>query len=191
MLWVPSVVFFFAVEVFDSLGAKGDLLVSVDLLSDFLIMVFLPILMGWWGKNKLSWSFLPEDSSLMEKIPLVCILLLAYFSFCSLFDEFGNELFGRSSGVLATAVLALLLTLHLLAWAVSHLVSPSSEGRVVFLFCGSQKSLALGLPLAQIMFGSQVTSIGLLILPLAIFHFGQLLLGSFLIGPLSRWTKLR
>jgi len=191
MLWVPAVVFYFAFELFASFGAEGGLLVTVDLLSDFLIMVFLPILLGWWGKNKLSWSFLPEDSSWMERIPLLCILLLAYFSFCSLFDEFGNELFGRSSGILAAAVFGLLLTLHLLAWSMSYLVPLSRESRVAFLFCGSQKSLALGLPLAQIMFGSQEASLGLLILPLAIFHFGQLLLGACLIGPLSRWAKSR
>jgi len=47
------------------------------------------------------------------------------------------------------------------------------------------------LPLAQTLLGSGESSLGLLILPLAIYHFGQLVLGAFLIGPLGRWTKLR
>ncbi|MBN38632.1 MAG: hypothetical protein CMI29_09235 [Opitutae bacterium] len=191
MVWVPSVVFFGAFELFSSQGMEKDLLVSLDLLPDFSLTVFLPILIGWWAKNKLFWSFLPDDSSWLERIPVACILLLAYFSFCSLFDEFGNELFGRSSVFLTIVVLALLLGLSFLAWGLSRLVSGSGKARVAFLFCGSQKSLALGLPLAQTLLGSGDSSLGLLILPLAIYHFGQLVLGAFLIGPLGRWTKLR
>lgn len=191
MVWVPLVVFFGAFELFGSQGMEKDLLISLDLLPDFSLTVFLPVLIGWWAKNKLSWSFLPEDSSWMERIPVACILLLAYFSFCSLFDEFGNELFGRSSIFLTIVVLALLLGLAFLAWGLSRLVSGSRKARVAFLFCGSQKSLALGLPLAQTLLGLGESSLGLLILPLAIYHFGQLVLGAFLIGPLGRWTKLR
>jgi solute carrier family 10 (sodium/bile acid cotransporter), member 7 len=191
MLWVPLVVFFCAFQVFGSREAEDDLLVSLGLLPDFLLMVFLPVFIGWWGKNKLSWDFLPEDASWVDKIPVGCILLLAYFSFCSLFAEFGNELFGRSSGILAAVVLVLLLVVTVSVWALGRFVCGSRAARITFLFCGGQKSLALGLPLAQMLFVSEETSVGLLVLPLAIFHFGQLLLGAFLIGPLNRWTKLR
>jgi solute carrier family 10 (sodium/bile acid cotransporter), member 7 len=191
MLWVPLVVFFGAFQMFGSREAEGELLVSLGLLPDFALMVFLPVFIGWWGKNKLSWDILPEDAPWVDKIPVGCILLLAYFSFCSLFAEFGNELFGRSSGILAAGVLALLLAQTFLAWVAGRFVCSSRTGKITFLFCGGQKSLALGLPLAQMLFVSEETSIGLLVLPLAIFHFGQLLLGAFFVGPLNRWTKLR
>ena len=119
------------------------------------------------------------------------VFYLAYFSFCSLFAEFGNELFGPSAGILAAVVLVLLLIVTVLAWALGGFVSHSRKARVTFFFCGSQKSLALGLPLAQMLFVFDENSVGLLVLPLALFHFGQLFLGAFLIGPLSRWTNLR
>jgi len=191
MLWVPLVVFGGAFGFFDSRGAEDGLSVSFELLPDFLLMVFLPILIGWWGKNKLPRGFLPENASWLEQVPAGCIVLLAYFSFCSLFAEFGNELFGPSTGILAAVVLVLLLVVTALAWALGGLVSHSRKARVTFFFCGSQKSLALGLPLAQMLFVFEENSGGLLVLPLALFHFGQLFLGAFLIGPLSRWTNLR
>ncbi len=189
MFWVPLAWGFLSVPDATD-GAKAlDALRLV--LPDFLVMILLPCVVGWWARNKLSWDLLPGDGAGMDKIPVGCILLLAYFSFCSLFAEFGNELFGESSGLLAGIVLALLVVQTFLAWVVGRLVSGSRRARITFLFCGGQKSLALGLPLAQLLSGSDGASIGLLVLPLALFHFGQLLLGAFLIAPLRRWAKLR
>ena len=45
--------------------------------------------------------------------------------------------------------------------------------------------------MAQMLCGSDGGAIGLLILPLALFHFGQLLLGALLIEPIRRWGGLR
>ncbi|HFG8808634.1 TPA: bile acid:sodium symporter family protein [Corynebacterium striatum] len=47
-------------------------------------------------------------------------------------------------------------------------------------FCGSKKSLATGLPMASVIFASGSTSLGLLILPLMIYHQVQLLTCSWL-----------
>ena len=148
---------------FDSRGSEDGLSASFELLPDFLLMIFLPVLIGWWGKNKLPGGFLPENASWLEQIPIGCILLLAYFSFCSLFAEFGNELFGPSAGILAAVVLVLLLIVTVLAWALGGFVSHSRKARVTFFFCGSQKSLALGLPLAQMLFVFDENSVGLLV----------------------------
>jgi solute carrier family 10 (sodium/bile acid cotransporter), member 7 len=189
MLWVPLAWGFLVLP--DATGGSNPFDSLRVVLPDFFVMILLPCLVGWWARNKLSWDLLPGDGTPMDKIPLGCILLLAYFSFCSLFDEFGSELFGESSGVLAGVVLVLLLAQTFLAWVVGRLVSDSRRARITFLFCGGQKSLALGLPLAQLLSGSDTASVGLLVLPLALFHFGQLLLGAFLIGPLNRWAKLR
>ncbi len=47
-------------------------------------------------------------------------------------------------------------------------------------FCGSKKSLATGLPMASVIFASGGTSLGLLILPLMIYHQVQLMMCSWL-----------
>ncbi|WP_298692393.1 bile acid:sodium symporter, partial [uncultured Corynebacterium sp.] len=51
---------------------------------------------------------------------------------------------------------------------------------IAIQFCGSKKSLATGLPMASVIFASGSTSLGLLILPLMIYHQVQLMICSVL-----------
>lgn len=53
-------------------------------------------------------------------------------------------------------------------------------------FCGSKKSLATGLPMASVIFASGGASLGLLILPLMIYHQVQLMICSWLAARYSR-----
>jgi sodium/bile acid cotransporter 7 len=46
--------------------------------------------------------------------------------------------------------------------------------RVAVVFCGSKKSLASGLPMAQALFGGQTASVGAVVLPLMVYHQLQL-----------------
>ncbi|MYZ36816.1 MULTISPECIES: bile acid:sodium symporter family protein [unclassified Streptomyces] len=59
----------------------------------------------------------------------------------------------------------------------------SREDRVTIVFCGSNKSLATGLPMAAVLFGS---SAGLVILPLMLFHQLQLMVCAVIAG---RWAR--
>ena len=47
------------------------------------------------------------------------------------------------------------------------------EDRITILFCGSKKSLATGVPMAQVLFAG--STMGVLILPLMLFHQIQLM----------------
>ncbi|MCA9534413.1 MAG: bile acid:sodium symporter [Myxococcales bacterium] len=62
-----------------------------------------------------------------------------------------------------------LLGTHLLGRALGFGI----EDRITILFCGSKKSLATGVPMAQVLFAGQ--SLGLLLLPLMLFHQIQLM----------------
>ena len=55
-------------------------------------------------------------------------------------------------------------------------------------FCGSKKSLATGLPMASVMFASGGTPLGLLILPLMIYHQIQLMICSWLAAHYGKET---
>ena len=56
----------------------------------------------------------------------------------------------------------------------------SRADTIAIQFCGSKKSLATGLPMASVIFASGSTSLGLLILPLMIYHQVQLMICSLL-----------
>jgi sodium/bile acid cotransporter 7 len=72
----------------------------------------------------------------------------------------------------------------LLQW-VSSTLHFSPEDRIAVLFCGSKKSLAAGVPMAQIIFGGD-PRLGLILLPLLIYHPLQLVICG---GLASRWAR--
>lgn len=62
----------------------------------------------------------------------------------------------------------------------------SRADRIAIEFCGSKKSLATGLPMAAVLFGSGTSALGLLILPLMIYHQTQLIVCSALASRYAR-----
>lgn len=85
-------------------------------------------------------------------------------------------------------LIALVLTLLALAlagsWASSGMLCLARSDRIAFLFAGSQKSVAIGAPLAAILFPP--ASAGFVIAPLLLYHLAQLVLAAPLAMRLAR-----
>ncbi|BCJ70009.1 bile acid:sodium symporter family protein [Polymorphospora rubra] len=79
---------------------------------------------------------------------------------------------GRLAGLLLV-VGALLATVLGLAYGAARLLGFSRADRVTIVFCGSKKSLATGLPMATVLFSG--ANLGLLLLPMMLFHQIQLI----------------
>lgn len=75
--------------------------------------------------------------------------------------------------VLVLAMLALALGA---AWGTASLLGLPRADRIAFLFAGSQKSVAIGAPLAAILFPA--ASAGFVIAPLLLYHLAQLVLAA-------------
>ena len=88
---------------------------------------------------------------------------------------------------LAGIAVALLAVATLAAWLVPSLLGMGRPDRIAFMFAGSQKSIAMGAPLATILFDAQTA--GLILLPILTYHFAQLVLAAPLAerlrGPVS------
>ena len=82
--------------------------------------------------------------------------------------------------VLCAAILAFVLWL---TWWVSGKLGLAREDRVVMLFCGSKKSMASGLPIANIIFPA--SAVGLIVLPLMLFHQLQLITCATIAGAMK------
>ena len=102
------------------------------------------------------------------------IVLIVYVAFC---DSMLAGIWSRYSPlvllqilVLASLLLALVLTLTRLG---ARWLRLSHADEVAAVFCGSKKSLASGAPIAQVLFGDS-PSLGLLMLPLLVYHQLQL-----------------
>ena len=92
------------------------------------------------------------------------------------------------SGALLLLVGAFLAVGFSGAWLLGGALRLAREDRIAFLFAGGQKSIALGAPLASVLFPPAVA--GLLLLPVLIYHLLQLVLSAPLATRLSRPAAL-
>jgi sodium/bile acid cotransporter 7 len=146
---------------------------TLDAIVKISVQLLLPFIAGqitrrwigaWVGRNKNWLKFVDQGS----------ILLVVYGAF----SEAVNEGIWQKTPVWdltgLVLVCCLLLTLVLVASTLlSKLFGFNQEDRITILFCGSKKSLATGVPMAQVLFAG--STIGLLILPLMLFHQIQLM----------------
>ena len=79
---------------------------------------------------------------------------------------------------------ALLAVMTALTFCLGQAARLSGPDRVAALFCGSQKTLAAGVPLASTIFSAGSPAVGIVVLPLIFYHALQLSLGVILA---SRW----
>jgi sodium/bile acid cotransporter 7 len=87
--------------------------------------------------------------------------------------------------VAVALVSALLLAIVLgLTWTAGRLARLDRGDAIVLLFCGSKKSLASGLPMALVLFPP--ATVGLIMLPLMLFHQIQLFVCAVIASRLSR-----
>lgn len=103
------------------------------------------------------------------------ILLIIYVAFSKgMAEHIWRQIGPRDLAVLCLLLAALLGLALFLTWVIGRrLLRFSVEDEIVLQFCGSKKSLASGLPMASVLFaGPQV---GLIVLPLMLFHQLQLI----------------
>jgi sodium/bile acid cotransporter 7 len=86
--------------------------------------------------------------------------------------------------VLMVLVLAYLALASWGAWAIGGPLGLPRADRIAFLFGGSQKSIAIGAPLAAILFAPDVA--GFVIAPLLVYHLAQLVLAAPLASRFAR-----
>ncbi len=89
------------------------------------------------------------------------------------------------AGVLAIDGLLLFIVMVTM-WFLSSLFGFDRADRITILFCGSKKSLATGVPIANVLFTGSI--VGAMILPLMLFHQIQLMVCAALA---QRWAARR
>ncbi len=75
------------------------------------------------------------------------------------------------------------------AWLLGGAIGLARSERISFLFAGAQKSIALGAPLASVLFPPAVA--GLLLLPVLVYHLLQLVISAPLANRLNRFPIAR
>jgi len=113
------------------------------------------------------------------------ILLVVYTAFSeAVVAGIWHQLSPASLGMLVLVDAALLGVVLTVTSLLPRWLGFSRADRITILFCGSKKSMASGLPMAGVLFAGQ--GVGLLVLPLMLFHQIQLMVCAWLAGRYGR-----
>jgi sodium/bile acid cotransporter 7 len=161
-------------------GSTMDAVLSIveQLLLPFLAGQFLrPWIGAWVDRHKPMLKIVDQGS----------ILLVVYTAFSESVNEGLWHKLSLSSllglGVLCCVLLAIAIGL---ATFISRRLGFSREDEITIVFCGSKKSLASGVPMAKVLFAP--SALGMVILPVMLFHQIQLMVCAVLA---ARWARRR
>lgn len=145
--------------------------------------LLLPFLAGqllrpWIG------NWIDQHRHALKWVDQSSILLVVYtaFSAAVIQDLWQQTSITALAGLLLVCSILLLLIL-LFTYAAGRYFRFSRADQITLLFCGSKKSLASGVPLASLLFST--SQVGLMVLPIMIFHSLQLLICALLAQKLA------
>lgn len=171
-----------------TMGVQGDGGSTLDAIGKITLQLLVPFILGqiarrwigaWVSRNKNWLKYVDQTSILLvvytafseaviggiwSKVPLLALIIL---------------------GVVCTVLLVIVLGITAL---IGKKLGFSMEDRITILFCGSKKSLATGVPMAQVLFAGG--PLGMIILPLMIFHQVQLMVCVVLAQRYARRPEL-
>ena len=140
-------------------------------------------LQGWLG------GWVKARRVLVSWMDRASIAIAVYVAFSGAVEQgLWSQVAPGQWAVLLGLVAAFLLIGFGGAWAAGGALRLARAERISFLFAGAQKSIAIGAPLATVMFAPEVA--GLLLLPVLAYHLLQLILSAPLAGRLADQAAL-
>lgn len=119
-----------------------------------------PYLVAWTTRHK----------AIVGKLDKYVIILIVYNAFCDsvingIWTQFSTRLLLLS---IAICIVVLLIMVHGIQWGARCCGFELSD-EVAAVFCGTKKTLAAGIPMAKVIFGSD-PNLGMLLLPIMLYH---------------------
>ncbi|ODP37748.1 bile acid:sodium symporter family protein [Sphingomonas turrisvirgatae] len=163
---------------------NGGVTINTASIKLIVMQLLVPFLLGH-ALRPLVGGFVARQKRLVTLVDRGSILLVVYTAFSAAVVE---DLWSKVSGTTLIVLIVCCCTLFLLVWCSTLLLARwaglSREDMVVLQFCGSKKSLASGVPMAGVLF--PVAQVGMMILPLMLFHQIQLLICAVLARHYAR-----
>lgn len=155
--------------------------IYLKLITEILIPIFLGLLLQrYWG------IYTQKYSRQLVLFDRAVILLVIYKSFA---ESFENGIFHSVSVVDLVIILLLILVLFFLIYGLIGFISKkigfNYEDRITAQFCGTKKSVVHGAVFAKILFPASFP-IGIVLLPLMLFHAIQIFIISIIASNLSK-----
>lgn len=150
----------------------------MDAISSIMLKLMLPFIIGHLSRRYIG-KWVDKYKNIISKTDRLSILLVVYVAFS---DAVVNGIWSQVGvlslfSVIFFSILLLILVLLFTTYS-ARLLGFNKEDEITIVFCGSKKSLASGIPMASVIF--PISIMGIMILPLMIFHQIQLMICAFL-----------
>lgn len=158
------------------MGATGSM--GWTNIRDILILLLLPFIIGQVAQ-KWTGDWVRRHKTLTGMWDKGTILAIVFVSVVSATDAgvWDTVSLGMILGVCVLSIILVAIVLALTWWG-GKFIGLNVEDRIALLMCGSKKSMATGLPMANVLFPSSVA--GPIAVPLIIFHQLQLMICAWL-----------
>lgn len=146
---------------------------SLDAVRDIAVQILLPFIVGQCARPFIG-SWLSRQKTLTMVFDRGSILLVVYSAFSAgVVAGIWSKVTPQSLALVIALDLVILVLVLVFTTLVSRLLRFPVEDEIAIVFCGSKKSMASGLPMANIIFSA--STVGLIVLPLMLFHQMQLM----------------
>lgn len=160
-------------------GPVGPLLLKITLLT------LVPFALGMLLRPRLA-AWVDARKAWVARISNAVILIIVYTAFC---DSAQDRIWATHGLTLTLQVLGVVMGLFAamsaLVFATCRLLGLGREDRIAAYFCAVKKTLAMGVPLAVLIFGERA-DLPLILLPVMFYHPVQLFLNGLLA---NRWAR--
>ncbi|MCU5771355.1 bile acid:sodium symporter [Erwiniaceae bacterium BAC15a-03b] len=149
---------------------------GLEQIGSIMLQLLLPFVVGHLSRRWIA-GWVERHRGLIGKTDQTSILLVVYSAFS---EAVVNGIWNRVGVTTLLFILAVSLGLLFVILAINLLAARlfgfNRADEITILFCGSKKSLANGVPMANILFPA--SAVGIIVLPLMIFHQVQLMVCS-------------
>lgn len=164
--------------------ASADSDSALQSIGKIAVQLLLPFVLGHLLRPWLA-PFVQKHAKRVKALDQSAILLVVYSAFSGAVLAGIWDMVPLPKLLMLIALCAVILALSMgMCVFASRRLGFSTEDEIAILFCGAQKSLVSGVPMAKVMFAAPV--VGLMILPLMIFHPMQLIVSAVIAGRYSR-----
>ncbi|MCC6497056.1 MAG: bile acid:sodium symporter [Propionibacteriaceae bacterium] len=161
----------------------GRVAFTTSTIVEIVLQIFLPFVLGQLSRRWTAGYIAAHPQ--LKLFDRGSIVLVVYSAFSAgMRENMWSQTTWQSLLVLLGVSLVILALMLGLTWWTARRLGFSRADAIAIQFCGTKKSLASGLPMAGVLFVGQ--PLGLLMLPLVLFHQAQLMACSALAGRYAR-----
>ena len=166
------------------LAGTGAVDIDLDGLQRIALILLLPFFLGQLAQG-FAGEWVRGHRPLVSWADRIAIAIAVYVAFSGAVEQGLWSLVGPLQWAVLLALVIVFLVIGFGgSWLLGGAIGLPRADRISFLFAGAQKSIALGAPLASVLFPPAVA--GLLLLPVLVYHLLQLILSAPIANRLSR-----